>query len=426
MSGTVTWGDALWLARHRTPNDRLRFWGSAVSSAITAAVLCTAIGLLMIGGSTYVPVNVGVVADPGTRGGVALAVALVALPAIHLTGQAWRLGSVEQRQRFRQLRDAGAGPRELRRVAVAGACVPVFGGAVLGVLVWGAVLVLVNGGLVRGPDREGLGAIVLDASKFTVQQVPNVVTDTPWAPAVAVIAVTLAAGSSAARSASRAAQHTSSRWSPLARVAASAAGSVTHPALLMALRRVGQEPRATARPALLLGLAGIVAGSSTWLYRQFELSLGTRWAEEPYWEQSFALVRLATVVGISLCGFGLVVVLAEATIRRRREDAAAVAGGVPLSILRQALVLQAMIPAAPVILVGLVVGAVGAMALTGLSAVPHSDERVPTPVEVPVAWPWLGWATWGVALIVAAAVASLMASTALRRTTRVDQLRVPA
>jgi hypothetical protein len=252
MSGTLAWSDALWLARHRTPNDRLRFWGSAVSSAITAAVLCTAIGLLMIGGSTYVPVNVGVVADPGTRGGVALAVALVALPAIHLTGQAWRLGSVEQRQRFRQLRDAGAGPRELRRVAVAGACVPVFGGAVLGVLVWGRCWCS-SRRIGARPGPRGLGGDrprCARNSPFT--EVPNVVTDTPWAPAVAVIAVTLAAGSSAARSASAsraAARRHGGR--PLARVAAAAAaGSVTHPALLMALRRLGQEPRATARPAL--------------------------------------------------------------------------------------------------------------------------------------------------------------------------------
>ena len=86
MSGTVTWGDALWLARHRTPNDRLRFWGSAVSSAITAALLCTALGLMSYGADNLM-VTIGVIADSGTRGGAAFAVLLVSLPALHLTAR---------------------------------------------------------------------------------------------------------------------------------------------------------------------------------------------------------------------------------------------------------------------------------------------------------------------------------------------------
>ena len=37
MSASLGWADAVWLARRRTPNDRLRFWGSMLSSAIAAA-----------------------------------------------------------------------------------------------------------------------------------------------------------------------------------------------------------------------------------------------------------------------------------------------------------------------------------------------------------------------------------------------------
>lgn len=197
MSGTVAWAEALWLSRQRTPNDRLRYWGSAVSSALTAALVCTVFGLLMVGVNSMIPVSVGVIADAGTRGGVLFALALMVLPALHLTGQAWRLGSIEQRQRFDQLRDAGAGPRELRRVAVADAVVPVFLGSVVGVLTWGAALVAVNDGVVRGLEADGSGVFVINEVYFPAPQVPNVVTDTPWAPVLAVIAVTLAAAASA-------------------------------------------------------------------------------------------------------------------------------------------------------------------------------------------------------------------------------------
>lgn len=425
MSGTVAWAETLWLSRQRTPNDRLRYWGSTVSSALTAALVCTVFGLLMVGVNSMIPVSVGVIADAGTRGGVLFALALMVLPALHLTGQAWRLGSIEQRQRFDQLRDAGAGPRELRRVAVADAVVPVFLGSVVGVLTWGAALVAVNDGVVRGLEADGSGVFVINEVYFPAPQVPNVVTDTPWAPVLAVIAVTLAAAASAVLSV-RTVRARRSRRSALASVAAAAASRASHPALLLALRRLAQEPHATARPALLLGLAAAIAGSSAWLNEEFELSLGSRWAQEPYWEQSFGLVRLATVIGIALCAFGLLVVLAESTFRRRREDAAAVASGVPLSVLRRALVLQSVIPAVPAILIGLVGSAALAMWRTGLSAVPHSDDPALSLGWVAIPWPWMEWLVWGFVLVVVAGVAALAASTALTRTTKIAQLRVPA
>ena len=151
MSGSLGWADALWLARRRTPNDRLRFWGSMLSSAIAAALLCTAFGLLTQLG-TELDASIGVVAESGTRGGAAFAVLLVALPALHLTGQTWKLGSIERRARMRQLRDAGAGPRDLRRVAVADTGVPVLIGALAGVVLLGVALALLNA---RGTYVQG-------------------------------------------------------------------------------------------------------------------------------------------------------------------------------------------------------------------------------------------------------------------------------
>ena len=137
------------------------------------------------------------------------------------------------------------------------------------------------------------------------------------------------------------------------------------PDLLLALRRLADEPGPTTRPALLLGLAAVVAGASTWLSRQYRLSMGQQWLEDDFFAQSFDLVRLATWVGIRLCALGLLVALADAVVRRRRADATAVASGVPRAALRRALVLQTLLPAVPAVLIGLVLGGGLAIALTG-------------------------------------------------------------
>jgi hypothetical protein len=428
VSATLGWADALWLARHRTPNDRLRFWGSALSSAVAAALFCTAAGLVALGSDT-VESAIHVVTEPGTRVGVVIAVLLVALPALHLTGQTWKLGSVERRQRLRQLRDAGAGQRELRRVVFADTVIPVAVGAVLGVLILGVGIALLNlrGAFMPlfGDSAEGIfvptGEYVLVPELAVF---PNVVVASWWPALLAIGGVSALAALAAARSVRRLDRPLRRRPSVLGLVAARAARATRRPALLLALRRLAEEPRATARPALLLGLAALVAGASTWLRRQFRVSLGQQWTQDTFFPQSFALVTLATWIGIGLCALGLVVALADAVLRRRRADAVAVASGVPVSVLRRALVLQAILPAVPIVLAGLCVGGGLSVLFTGRSAESRSAGPVPGDSLIPL--PWSGWIAWGLGIIVVAALAAFVASTGLRRTTRTDQLRVPS
>lgn len=427
MSTSLGWGDALWLARRRTPNDRLRFWGSMLSSAIAAALLCTAIGLIALRGAPVVA-SIQVVAEPGTRGGTAFAVLLVALPALYLTGQTWKLGSIERRERMRQLRDAGAGVNDLRRVAMADTLVPVLIGAVAGVVLLGVALGLLNArgsylpGYLDTPDGG-----VVPSGTYVLQRgmpvVPNVVTAAWWATLLAVALVALGAAAAAARAVSRVDEPETRTRAP--RTWSGALAKRTgRPDLLLALRRLSDEPGPTTRPALLLGLAAIVAGASVWLSRQYRLSLGRQWLEDDFFSQSFDLIRLATWVGVGLCALGLVVALADAVVRRRRADAAAVASGVPLGVLRRALVLQTLVPAVPAVLGGLVLGGGLAVAFTG----PQIGNRFAEPgLQAPlVPFPWLLWLSWAVGILVVAVCAALLASTALSRTTRTDQLRVPA
>lgn len=425
MSATLGWADALWLARRRTPNDRLRFWGCVLSSAIAAALLCVAAGLVAMG-DVPITSTIQVVADPGTRGGAAFAVLLVALPALHLTGQTWKLGSIERRDRMRQLRDAGAGQDQLRRVAVADTTIPVAIGAALGVLLLGLTISVMNTfgqpvtgyRYVKGPQGS------LDISPGAAA-LPNVVVASWWPALLAVSVVTAGAAAAAARSARNLNRRPRRRRSFIAHLAARLAQRTARPGLLFALRRIAEEPGPTTRPALLLGLAAVVAGASTWLYRQARFVVGeAQWKMDDYYSQAYNLVWLATAAGIALCALGLVVALSDAVARRRRTDAAAVAAGVPATTLRRALTLQTLLPAVPAVLLGLAIGGATAVAFTGRTVGGWLGEPAADEPLLPL--PWGLWASWAAALIVAATLAALIASTALRRTTQPDQLRVPA
>ena len=427
MSPTLGWSDALWLARRRTPNDELRFWGSLLSAAVTAALLCTAGGLMALYG-TEVASSIGVVADDGTRGGVAFAVLLVALPALHLTGQTWKLGSIERRARMRQLRDAGAGPQELGRVAVADTVVPVAIGAVVGLaLLWTSIALLNQRGSYMPAYRDLPDGTMVPSGTYVLVPdlpvLPDVVLASWWPPLLAITAVAGGAAAAALRSVARLDHTPRRRDGALARIAGWAARRTGRPELVLALRRLADEPGPTTRPAMLLGLAATAAAASTWLSRQYRLTLGQQWVEDSFFRQSFDLVRLATCVGITLCGIGLLVALADATVRRRRADAAAVATGVPLPTLRRALVLQSLLPAVPAVIAGLLIGGGLAVAFTG-RRVGNRFAGSPTGELIPL--PWAAWAAWALALLTVATLAALLASTALRHTTGNDQLRIPA
>lgn len=425
MSGTLRWRDALWLTRRATPNDRLRFWGTLSSSAITAALLCTAAGLLALGDG-FIINSLRVVADAGTRGGVAFAVFLVALPALHLTGQTWKLGSIERRERFRQLRDAGAGQDQLRRVAVADTVIPTAVGATLGVIVLALAIAALNLSRQPAPGYRGasLPAGAVDISS-AMAVLPNVVLASWWPPLLAIGGVTAGAAAAAARSL-RHLDRTPHRRSPLAGLVAGwIAQRTQRPDLLLALRRIADEPRTTTRPALLLGLAAAVAGAAAWLYRQARFVVGAEeWKVDNLYSQAYSLVWVATGVGIALCAAGIVVALSDAVMRRRRTDAAAVAAGVPASTLRRALMLQTLLPAVPAVFLGLSLGASAAVTLTGRSVQDWLGNQGTNASEIPL--PWGLWAMWGIAILVVDTLAALVASTALRRTTQPDQLRVPA
>lgn len=429
MTGRLGWSESVRLARRGTPNDRLRFWASATSAAVAAALTCLAVSLATLGRDRVQSV-VQVVAEGGTRGGAAFAVALVAVAALYLTGRTWQLGSVERRERLQQLRDAGATPRDLRRVAIADAALPVGVGATLGVTALGIVVAAVGSLPVYASElSEGPGGtvVVVQGERIVGMQplAPNPVVQTPWAAVLGVVIVTVVAAYMAARASHTAAQPAPPRRGPVALTAGLLAGRARSPALVIALRRIAADPRTTTRPAALLFLVAVAASAATWLEVEFRVVSGeSSWERSSsYFSQAFGLVRWWTVAGLLLCATGLALSLADSVLRRRRADAAALAAGVPMRVLRAALVLQTLLPALPAIAVGAVLGAVVPMYLTGTTV--HQGGGIGAPlVDVPI--PWGAWFLWIMGILAVTLGSTLVATRLLHRTTRMNQLRIPA
>ena len=351
------------------------------------------------------------------------------LPALHLTGQTWKLGSIERRERMRQLRDAGAGPSDLRRVAMADTGVPVLIGAVAGIVLLGAGLGLLNArgtevqGSVYTPDGVAVpsGTQVLNSE---LPVVPNVVTAAWWPALFAVAVVALAATAAAARAVSRVDRPDGRTRSP-GRMSGFLAGRTGRADLLLALRRLADEPGPTTRPALLLGLAAVVAGASTWLSRQYRPLPGpdggsrttsspspSTWsAWPPGWAsgcaRSVSSWRLRTPWSVAVAP----------TPRPSRAGCLE-----PCSAGRWCCRpwFPRCRPCSP-----------GSCLVAGWpSPSPAHASATGSPSSAPlgplVPFPWVQWLAWAVGILVVALCAALLASTALNRTTRTDQLRVPA
>ncbi|MGL5930784.1 MAG: FtsX-like permease family protein [Dermatophilaceae bacterium] len=404
---SLTWAEALWLARRGSDDDRPRRWFAAVTAGMTAVLLCTAAGLVA-DGFEDVPSRIQVVADGGTRGGAALAVLLLLIPGAYLAGQSWRVASVARRRRLRQLAEAGASVGDLRRVVVADTAMPAVVGAVVGVVLLGLV------------------ASIAAAA----QVLPNVVLGAWWPAPWAVLATTALAGLVAAASAQRDDRvRRRARPTGVDRLLSRLAGRVGNPAVLLAVRGFARWPGETIRPAVIFALAAAIAASSIWLRRQFRATVGT-WAQDEEWDlfygQAFDLVAASTALGLVLCALALLVELTDSVRRRRREDAAAVAAGVPVRTLRAALVIRTVVPAALAVATGTAVGGALSVYLTGRIVYdPLSGlDREASPYVL--ALPWVPWAGAAAAIVGLAAVAACVASLALRRTTEPQHLRIPA
>lgn len=147
---SLAWSEAARLAAKGGPADRLRRWLIAGCAALAVSLLACAVAVpgywdqeRRYRAEDYSYLG-DVLAQPGLAFGIALTLALMAVPVIHLAMQAVRVGAPERDRRLSGLRTAGATLADVRAVLRAEALVWTCIGVVIGLAGWAAALALVT------------------------------------------------------------------------------------------------------------------------------------------------------------------------------------------------------------------------------------------------------------------------------------------
>jgi len=350
------------------------------------------------------------VSNPGTRGGVAFATALLTLPPLLLLYQAVRLGTAARDRRLAALRLAGATPEEVRRLGALEVGIPAFAGSLAGIgLFW--LLRLVHGDNVTIDASSNPGGRVYTSD---LRLLPTSVSPQWWDASLVVIATTLAGlfvGARVSRGvivtplgvSRRQASAPPRPWGLLLLVAAvlvlpvaltvgsasaSAAAAIAivglavlgmvslapwaayragrfaesrtaSPAVLLAARRLVADPRPAGRAAAAVGAIALVSGGGAAL----AADLVTAGNDEPFYYISLALVAGALLVALLIAIGTLAVHSVESLLDRKRSVASLAALGMPLDELESAQRWEARLVAMPMATAGVLLGSATIAAL---------------------------------------------------------------
>ncbi|MDN4172706.1 hypothetical protein QWY28_07130 [Nocardioides sp. SOB77] len=363
---------------------------------------------------------IGVVADPGTRPGVVLALLLMTVPLLLLLDQAVRLGSTSRLRRTEALRVAGATGGDLRRWGSLEVGAPAAVGALLGLPCWlvlhaalragrgdrGALLpegagpgwwtllvlaaVAAYGALVGARRPAGAGRseprrrrpwwLVPLALLVALWSWDDLFDSDLGVFAVVVLLVALL-GLLAPTAAGL-----------VARLLVRRAGSV--PALL-AGRRLAADPGPAGRAAAAVGAVGLTLGVvPVFLVDLRDTYVGS---DRDYYEVPALVAGGCALLALAVIAASLAVHSTETVLERRREMATLVATGVPPRVVSDSQRVECLAVTVPLAVLGAVVGSTGYAWLT------VSLDRSPGPVAVAV-----------VATAAVSALASWLATTALR------------
>lgn len=191
-----------------------------------------------------------------------------------------------------------------------------------------------------------------------------------------------------------------------ARTGAVVARRTGRPALLLAARRLQADPHGQGRALSGVVLAVLVASGASVLR---SATLGQEAFDDAFYRSSYDLVDLALAVALVVAAAGLLVASCEAVLERRRTLASLWAAGVPLATLRRAVLLQALLPAVPALLLaattGTLAGQLFAGAIDGLT------------------FPWLRLLAILAAALAAVCLSTLLTLPLLRRSAQPTELR---
>ncbi|MCX5119394.1 ABC transporter permease [Micromonospora sp. NBC_00362] len=352
-------------------------------------------------------------AQPGLRGGTAIALLMLMIPVLALAGQCARLGAPARDRRLAALRLAGATPGQVTRLVVLETGVA----ALLGTLV-GLGVYLVGRDLLHRPDAQGQLALPTDVLPST-GALAGVVLGLPVVAALAAALMLRTVTTSPLGVSRKAARERGpGPWAGLLIGFGVASFALIRPAVnsvddtgglawlvpllfaagafaamigvvigtgwisyhcgrllrrharrapaLLAAGRLMADPWAGSRTfaALLAALifgAGAAAlraqfAAQDQLDREQNLLAGVDERPDSFYLDTMDLVDAAVAVAILIAAGGLIVALVEGIVARRRAYAALVATGVPRATLSRSVAWQALAPAVPAILLALAVG----------------------------------------------------------------------
>ena len=383
----------------------------AASTALVTSLLLVVVALSRLPARPQ-EVLFQVVADPGTRPGVAAAVALLTIPPVLLLLQAVRLGSAARDRRLAGLRVAGATAVDVRRIGAVEVGAPALVGALLGVLLYGALRVVLGGVDLRTDPaaRVGTGGQLVPTTVGpTVWQLTGVVAAVtllgvvvgwrgasgvaisplgvtrrqpagpprPWlallllGAAVAVAACVLGlpgvdgtgatALSIVAVGAAVLGVTGLASWSAY-RAGLAAERRVTSAAGLLGARRLVVDPRPAGRAAAAVGGIALVSGGAAAVLADVTASRAGS-----FYLVSLGLVALALLLALLVVEVSLAVHSAETLLQDKRSVAALVAQGVSRADLARSQRWELLLAALPVAVVGVLLGTavVGALSMQG-------------------------------------------------------------
>lgn len=339
--------------------------------------------------------RLGPVSQPGTRGGTALAFAMMLLPVAAFLYQSGRLASTDRERRLAALRLAGATPREVRLIGAVEATRTAVTGALLGaasflLLQWAGramllssrsklnvgvppllyaaaialvVVTAVLAGLLAGRHvvtsplgvtrraargRPGLTGVVLEAVGFLLILSVILPIRTLIAPGISELLILSGAVLMALGLPSFSGRLI---WYS-ARVTGRRARSAE---TLLAARALEADARPWGRTMSVVGLAVAIGSVTGWIEADV---IDNRHGLEAFWLTSFLLVDLALLVGLVVSAAALLVHQAEYLLEHGPVLAALRATGTSDDELRRVLVRQALVASAPVCCLMAVIGLV--------------------------------------------------------------------
>lgn len=484
-SGTMRWTTALQLAASGGRSDRLRIGLTASGAALATIGLLTAASVVFIRADNG-PYRLDVLAQPGLRPGVIVAVLLLCVPILSFVGQCSRVGAPARDRRLAMLRMAGATPSDVVRVASAETGLAAGIGAVAGAGLFFAGRSLVGFSAVTNyttTTTEGQ-AIYIEEVRGTSLLLP-VDVDLPHLAVLGVIALIPLGATAAAIFALRkvtispfgVVRSTITRPPAVAPIVLAVGGTVglmmlggmaesgidgtffvvlalalfvatvvglalgsammaaalgrfivgrtSRPALLIAARRMISAPFTASRASTAIVLA-VLIGS-------FVQGLRANWLiitdpGDTFYADAFNLVNMVLVIGIVLSTASLLVVTVESMMARRRTLAALAAAGTPRSVLARAVLIETLLPVAATVLMASISGILAVRGLLGTTAeamvTPDDGDSYTVEVAVPIPWAELGLLSVGT--IVLCAVITGLSLLTLRSSTNLAELRAAA